>query len=1097
MYDEYVAKIKKIAKVRRTLHKLRFLIGGVFALVFVSTASLVTAKGYISVATPPLDTYVYGETLTYNGKAFLSDVSYEFASATNEEWASRAPYKVGEYKMRVKAPNNFSAYYYSDIYFFKIVAKEITVAFNEEDVIYGHAPTLTYTPALIAGDYVTDDVDYDINVIDEDTWHYDASSDAFIVTNASGENVSNCYNFTVVSKDITILKRSITINAGSTRKVFDDEVVTNEDFALTSGALAPGDRFVISERTAVKEVGNYVNELSFTIINSADEDVSNYYNLTVVNGIIIIDKRVLNLASSSATFVYDGETKPFTVADITLSDEESLLPGHTLHFVHDEAPRLEAGVYINTFTAYVVDENSEVSENYTINYDYGMTRINKRPLSVIADSFTKVYDRSALHVPTFTLDPETSLANSDEIIDVIAPSYVDAGEYVNTLDFAIVDKISGESTLANYEVLKTDGTLLITKIPLTLEFAPRTVTYDGLAHTADFTITEGALLAGERLVINSQTSAIDAGVYDISEFTFDLIDEITFASVAHNYDVTVVGQSGALTIEKAVLNINVENKEKMYDGKNMSAMFNPGEEHYTWSGTLGVGDYIDFRFTNDPRDVGEHPAHKEVKVLHQSGAYPASNDLDVTYNYEISVNDSTFNITKRPLTIKTVDVIHQYDRIYNLSNDFQKYVVDSATPLADNEYIEILHVDAPALDVGNYDYVIDYESLVIRGENYVDVTENYAVTFINNAKRIIVPRPVSVLFEYAEKTYDGTPLSSSAYLSSGLLADDYIYFGGLPEITYVSESHTENPCNNVDVIFFTIDGDNVSHNYELTTLLQSELVITPREITLSSPSLTKTFDNEVFGESMVSVSGEGLAPGDKLIVDTIASTSAKHVRDSGFNSFTYHIVNSANIDVTENYAVTTAFGTLVITPYIVELESLEVTRIYDGSDHRLSSDLVEISAFSSPLYFSDAPLLDGFTMHAALLSDPVIAPDENYQITLSALYSSAIYTVYQDDFSAVLVNTPYTILARPLVVTSASGSKAYDGTVFDQSVTILSGSLLPGHTLEVGEITGVRIIGENMINPVGEITIIDENGVNVTAYYKITAIPGRVTIYEA
>jgi hypothetical protein len=88
------------------------------------------------------------------------------------------------------------------------------------------------------------------------------------------------------------------------------------------------------------------------------------------------------------------------------------------------------------------------------------------------------------------------------------------------------------------------------------------------------------------------------------------------------------------------------------------------------------------------------------------------------------------------------------------------------------------------------------------------------------------------------------------------------------------------------------------------------------------------------------------------------------------------------------------------------------------------------------------------------------------------------------------------VRARNVEVTAASETRIYDGTpLTNDSVYISKGSLIAGHTL-VATAQGTCDSVGSVTNQVGAVVILDQNGKDVTALYKVSRVDGILTLLE-
>ena len=100
MYDNYVNKIQKLAKIKNIIYKLRFVIIGVFTAIVVLIVSLLANKGKISLFEMP-EELTYGDSLNIKSESFMSDISYQYRLEGTSEWHDGLPEFAGVYEVRV------------------------------------------------------------------------------------------------------------------------------------------------------------------------------------------------------------------------------------------------------------------------------------------------------------------------------------------------------------------------------------------------------------------------------------------------------------------------------------------------------------------------------------------------------------------------------------------------------------------------------------------------------------------------------------------------------------------------------------------------------------------------------------------------------------------------------------------------------------------------------------------------------------------------------------------------------------------------------------------------------------------------------------
>ncbi|MCR5102114.1 MAG: hypothetical protein K6B41_12225 [Butyrivibrio sp.] len=131
--------------------------------------------------------------------------------------------------------------------------------------------------------------------VDEDTA---ITLDALNVTYTVAED--DLYAAATKTVTVKITKRPITITADSDSKTYDGTPLTKNSWSITSGSLADGDEISLDSLTvqadnsegSLTEAGTVANKITGTaVIMDGDTDVSEYYEITYVNGKLTVNAK--------------------------------------------------------------------------------------------------------------------------------------------------------------------------------------------------------------------------------------------------------------------------------------------------------------------------------------------------------------------------------------------------------------------------------------------------------------------------------------------------------------------------------------------------------------------------------------------------------------------------------------------------------------------------------------------------------------------------------------------------------------------------------------------------------------------------------------
>lgn len=480
------------------------------------------------------------------------------------------------------------------------------------------------------------------------------------------------------------------------------------------------------------------------------------------------------------------------------------------------------------------------------------------------------------------------------------------------------------------------------------------------------------------------------------------------------------GQETSLTIGTGenVLNLyyykNVKlianSDEKTYDGKPKSVSgYTSAVAEVQEDGTVEyvrwTGEPLTFEFVGafgSGTDAGDHEVtFKEGSVGENNGLYYVKEVQPGTLTIKPALIKLRAPIASKPYDgtpLKAEDYDYGYEGNTDLANDFKSISVDGSQTM-----------------VGSSASSVTYE--LKQGK----IPNNYNIQCIPGTLTI-TPVMDEVLVKIkgntANVTYDGTPHEVEGYDASSIsnslyTANDFTYNGvakaeGTDAATYpmnLAETRFENTNTNFKNVRFEVVED-------------GQLVINPRPVVLTSADLTKVYDGTALtnGDTPVTVGGDGFADGEGATYDFTGSQTDVGKSE---NTFTYKAKEGTNPD---NYAITTEFGTLEVTPVTdkvtVTIKGGKSSVTYNGEEHTVSG--YKVSDISNPLYtandFSFSGTAEAKGKNAGL-----------YKMGLKA----ADFANTSNNFTNVefvVADGQLEITKRPVKLTSANLIKVYDGT---------------------------------------------------------------------
>ncbi|MGI9156196.1 MAG: MBG domain-containing protein, partial [Marmoricola sp.] len=251
-------------------------------------------------------------------------------------------------------------------------------------------------------------------------------------------------------------KAVLTVNVADKTKVYGDGNPTltgtvtgiQNDDAITAAYATVADR--------TSGVGTY----SITASAVGTDAALTNYTVTLVNGTLSVTKAPVTITADNASKVY-GDANPVLSGTVTgVKNGDAVTGGYAT--VADRA----SGVGTYSITASAVGTDAALA-NYTVTLVNGTLSVNKAPVTITADNASKVYG-DANQVLSGTV---TGVKNGDAVTGGYA-TVADRTSGVGTYSIT-ASAVGTDAALANYTVRLVNGTLSVTKAPVTITAADK------------------------------------------------------------------------------------------------------------------------------------------------------------------------------------------------------------------------------------------------------------------------------------------------------------------------------------------------------------------------------------------------------------------------------------------------------------------------------------------------------------------------------------------------------------------------------------------------------------------------------------------------
>ncbi len=470
-------------------------------------------------------------------------------------------------------------------------------------------------------------------------------------------------------------------------------------------------------------------------------------------------------------------------------------------------------------------------------------------------------------------------------------------------------------------------------------------------------------------------------------------------------------------------------------GYNASAFLSKVDYEYSKAGT---GDWS--------RDFPTAPGSYRVRAVAKA-----------TFGYRYGA-EASFTISERPITVEVAEGNVIYGEAPKLSADLafgDKITEAEFTYNGDRTSAEAI-----------------VSSLKIEDEKGNDVTASYIIAVKEGAIKTL-KRPVTLDSLSAEKVYDGEVLTSEKYeISAGTLA-----YSDTAEISFTaSVTDAGETANSFGYKFLDADGGDVTKYYTVV-VNEGVLKVTARPITVATSDASVIYDGKAHSQAGYELTdGMGLVEGHTI--EEISYSSITSVGNSE-NVLTLAIRDGEGRDVTNNYGVSSDWGTLTVTKRPITVKTESFSNVYNGKSQKAHSyDIISEYGLCEEhiLKGSDwahivnvGELENSFT---ARIYDGESEVTQNYEIT----YEKGTLSV-----------TP-----REITVTTESPRYEYIGEMRSHVAIVISGmGLVENHLTEIYNETVVLDAGEyeNKL----EIRIYKDK-TEVTDNYKIDYVYGTVVV---
>lgn len=653
---------------------------------------------------------------------------------------------------------------------------------------------------------------------------------------------------------------------------------------------------------------------------SLGENNGLYYVKKVQPGTLTITPAPITLRAPSASKTYDGT--PLKAKDYVYGYDGNTDLANDFKSISVDGSQTMVGSSASSVTYEL--KQGKIPNNYNIQCIPGtltITPVMDEVLVKIKGNTANVtYDGKLHSVEGYAVDSISNslYKDSDFTYNGVAKAEgTDATTYPMNLAETRFENTNTNFKNVRFEVV-TDGSLTISKRPVTLTSADLTKVYDGTALTNGNTPvkeefgTEKAFPDGEGLDYTFTGSQTVVGSSD-NKFTYKPNTNTKLT----NYEITKT--EGTLEVTPVTDKVTVTIK-----GGKSSVTYN-GEEH-TVSG-YKVSDISNPLYTaNDFSFSGTAEAKGKNADLYKMGLKAAdfANTSNNFTNVEFVVADGQLEITKRPVMLTSANLIKVYDGTPLKNGDTpvkEEFGTEDAFPEGEGVTYTFTGSQTNAGSSKNkFTYAWNEGT---NKDNYTiyQVEGDLVVTPIDGIKVTITGRTDEMPYDGKEHSVFGFDAEPSNALYN---PKEDMQFNG----TDVDMTAKGTDAGTYPMKLTAEDFTNKSNNFTNVTFVVTDgyVKINPRAVTLTSETAGKTYDGTALTKPVVTVGGDGFVEGQ---VKEIKATGSVTNAGSVANTITFTPNKETFKD--GNYAITMNEGTLTIAKRSVLLTSQSATKTYDGS----------------------------------------------------------------------------------------------------------------------------------------------------------------------
>ena len=750
----------------------------------------------------------------------------------------------------------------------------------------------------------------------------------------------------------------------------------------------------------------------------------------------------------------------------------------------------------------------DMSKNFAFELVPGQLVINKASATVTITGVneTHVYDGKQHEANgynySFTGKPnEITISPKPNVVTIARRTDVGTTYMGLTMDSFTV-------TSANYDVTikaVNDGYVTITpvtdKVTVTVTENGDIVTYDGNEHsvkgyksmTADNAQYDVATSVKATETDAWTAKGTNAGEYPVGIAAGDF--ENTNKNFTNVEFVIVDGVLKINPITENTITITANSKDKTYDGTPLT------DGGFTFTqGVLVAGDELTAVVEGSATNVGDEGKNvvKSYKVMR--------GDVDVTGNYTFENSiDGKLTINKRTVTLTSATASKEYDGTPLTKPD----VTVTGDGFVAGEVTDVKATGSVTLvDDGEVTNAITFTTGEKFNEKNYTITKNEGKLSITKRTDIIV-----ITTPTRSRAYNGKKLLDYQCTYTGTIADGDELIMTFPEDDGLINAGSKPNQYERYRVERKSDGRDVTNNYTFGESIIGTLTVTSVAIELTAASASKAYDGTPLTNSNYTISKGAFVSGEGLAAVTIVGSQT--LVGASANTITGHTLKDNTL--AQNYTITYQPGELTVTQNekAITVTANSNSWEYDGQAHSDGGYTVNYDGVDYKVEAGEtATLPTGDVVKAKITKTVTNVSDSaanNNKIDELTIVNAAGEDTKGQYKTVTLIPGTLTITKRgvgedKVKITAADNTVEYDGKPhgaklnaagqIELGTSYTVTNLAEGHSVKTlaieGSETDAGVYADKLVP--GNAVIVDGNGVEVTANYDITYVPGALTI---